>query len=261
MAIARVFRALTSERGGSRVTRHGGALAAAGGALGGGAVLLAALLFVTAFGAQNTLGGLSAAGAVGTAPTGKNAYEFVGRIDQDGLNFVSYGYLTYVDGLPDSVLFSDPINHGETTARITYYATATLTARSVISAVTELNALGTTTFYFDTGGANFADPASFANGTAIGFSAQRSQNIVNVQSPNTAIANNFGELVQLTAGTFAYQGQTYTFGHVGSQQRSFFTGEGIRTDPIAPRSFIVGAGNAASLPGNGVSLPYVSKQD
>lgn len=261
MAIVHVFRALMSNLGGGRATRHGGALAAAGGAVGGSTVLLAALLFATAFGAPPAAGGLAAAGAVGTAPTGKIAYEFVGRIDQDGLNFISYGYLTYADGLPDSVLFSDPINHSETMARVTYYATATLTARSVISTVTELNALGTTTFYFDTGGADFNDPASFANGTAIGSSVQRSQNIINVQSPNTAIATNFGELVQLAAGTFTYGGQTYTFGRVGSQQRSFFTGEGVRTDPVAPRSFIVGAGNATSLPGNGVSLPYVSKHN
>lgn len=259
MEIVRVFRALVPRLAVSRGIKHPGALAAAGGALGGGTVLLAALLFATAFSAPSAVGGLSAAGAVGTAPTGKIDYEFVGRIDQDGLNFVSYGYLTYADGLPNSVLFSDPINHSETTARITYYATATLTARSVISTVTELNALGATTFYFDTGGADFNDPASFANGTAIGSSTQRSQNIVNVQSPNTAIATNFGELVQLAAGTFTYGGQTYTFGRVGSQQRSFFTGEGVRTDAVLPRSFIVGAGNATSLPGNGVSLPYVSK--
>jgi hypothetical protein len=161
--------------------------------------------------------------------------------------------------VPDSVLFSDPINHSEATARITYYATATLTARSVISTVTELNALGTTTFYFDTAAADFNDPASFANGSAIGLSTQRSQNIVNVQSPNTAIATNFGELVQLSASTFTYQGQTYAFGRVGSQLRSFFTGEGARTDPVAPRSFIIGAGHATSISGNGVNLPYVSK--
>lgn len=260
MAVARRFGALLSGLASRRNVSHGGVLAAAGGAVGGGTVLLAALLFATALGAQHPGAALSAAGAVGAAPIGKIAYEFVGRIDQDALNFVSYGYLTHVDGLPDSVLFSDPVNHSETTARVTYYATATLTARSVISTVTELNALGTSTFYFDTAGADFADPASFANGTAIGSAAQRSQNIINVQSPNTAVATNFGELVQLAAGTFTYQGQTYTFGHVGGQQRSFFTGEGVRTDPVAPRSFIVGAGNATSLPGTGISLPFVSKQ-
>src|SRR3954451_17664522 len=176
MTYPRVFQAIRSEGVGpdSRANFRSGTLAALAGALGGAAVLLAALLFATALGAPRTAtmpdsAAAAAAGEVGSPQLGKIAYEFVGRIDQDGPNFVSYGYLTHVDGLPESVLFADPVNHSETTARITYYATGTLTARSVISGVTELNALGATRFYFDaSGGANFANTATFADGTAIG---------------------------------------------------------------------------------------------
>src|SRR5262245_6495778 len=135
MAFARVFKALRARTAGTygRVIdpvinpRRTGTVAAVGGALGGGTVLLAGLRFATALSAPRTapemaaVPGMSAAGEVGVTQVGKIAYEFVGRIDQDGFNFVSYGYLTYVDGLPGSVLFADPVNHNEATARITYY--------------------------------------------------------------------------------------------------------------------------------------------
>jgi hypothetical protein len=72
---------------------------------------------------------------VGSALAGQNAVEYVGRVDQNGGNFVSYGYLTHISGLTSTLLFSDILTTTEATARFTYYATATLTSHYVIANV------------------------------------------------------------------------------------------------------------------------------
>jgi hypothetical protein len=199
---------------------------------------------------------------VGVAPTGWNALEFVGRIDQDGGYLTSYGYLTYVRGLSSSAVFTEPFTTTETTARFTYYATSTLTARAVISNVTELNVAGETTFYFHPYGAqaDFGNPASFTSGTPVGSATGRLQNILNVQAPNLGVSTGFGELVRQTAGVFTLGAQSYQFGRVGLMEREFFTGEGTRTDPIVPRSFIVGGGNTLVVGQQGPYMPLIVNQ-
>src|SRR5205823_7317985 len=67
-------------------------------------------------------------GEVGTATGGKNAFEWVGQVDQDGDNLTSYGFLSAIAGLDVSQLFTSDI-HDETTARFTYFGQATLFAR------------------------------------------------------------------------------------------------------------------------------------
>ena len=200
--------------------------------------------------------GNAAQPAAALPSAGKTAFEFVGRIDQDGANMVSYGYLTYADGLDGSVLFSGA-DHSESTARITFYTTGGLTARSVISGVFVLNAIGNTTFYFNSyPGANFSNPASFRSGQPIATYTGRYQNVLNVQGPNLGISTNLADMTQQTGSAFEWGGQTYTFGQAGMTLRSFFTGEGTRTDPVLPKSFVVGAGTAAPT-GYFARLPLV----
>jgi hypothetical protein len=183
---------------------------------------------------------------VGIAPAEENALEFIGQIDQDGANFTSYGYLTYVYNLPDTLLFSDPTSHTEASARITYFATATATAggHAALANIIVHDSSGTVTFYLNKGsGSNFKDPKSFAAGVPILSAAIRSQDILNVQGINAGIATGISEFNQQTADSFTLQGQEYQLGRSGLIERFTFVGEGTRPAQ-APKGTIVVAGYA-----------------
>src|SRR5687767_10758988 len=53
---------------------------------------------------------------VGVGATGRNALEFIGRINQDGPNFTGFGYLTHVQDLNQAQLFTNPAAASEATA-------------------------------------------------------------------------------------------------------------------------------------------------
>jgi hypothetical protein len=227
-----------------------------------GLFVLVPLLALAAF-FWVAIAGRAAPAQAGTPIAGGIALEYVGRIDQTGTNFASYGYISYVNGLDGTVLFTDPANPSAATARMTYYGTGQLTARSIITSPTSsvfiLDTTGPITFHFNTnGGANFNNPASFQAGPVIATYTSRNQNIANVQSPNQAIGTNFGDVTQTAATAFSYGGSSYTLGRVGLQLRSFFTGEGTRTSPAAPDSFFVGGGNLSPV-GYPTQLPIVTR--
>ncbi len=184
---------------------------------------------------------------VGVAAPGQSSLEMVGKIDQDAASFNGYGYLTYVDGIPDAVLFTDSVNRNEATARFTWVSTASLSSRSVLDTLFVLGATGTTTVYFnDTPKANFKDPKSFGTGIAIAVASERWQNVINVQSPDTGIATGVGIYTQTSANPFKLADKDYVLGKPNLVLRFWYTGEGKRTDKLLPRSSIVIAGNATA---------------
>lgn len=186
---------------------------------------------------------------VGVPPAGENALEVIGRIDQTALTFNSYGYVTYMAGIPAEMMFSDPnpLNHNEATAHFTFVSTANLTARSVLETIFVLNATGNTTIYYNaTPKASFKDPKSFAAGTAIASGPERWQNVVNVQAPDTGIATGIGQLTLNTANPFKVSNQDYVLGKPKQFFRFTYTGEGKRTDKAAPNSTLLVAGYATT---------------
>jgi hypothetical protein len=186
---------------------------------------------------------------VGVPPVGENALEVVGRIDQTALTFNSYGYVTYIAGLPAEAMFSDPnpLNHNEATAHFTFVSTANLTARSVLETIFVLNAAGNTTMYYNgTPKASFKDPKSFAAGTSIASGPERWQSIVNVQAPDTGITTGIGQLTVNTTNPFKIGSQDYVLGKPKQLFRFTYTGEGKRTDKAAPNSTLLVAGYATT---------------
>ncbi|MFN8527716.1 MAG: hypothetical protein U0670_03790 [Anaerolineae bacterium] len=156
-----------------------------------------------------------------------------------------YGYITYIAGIPEDQMFTDPSNHTESTARFTWASTATMTARSVVDNIFMLNAAGSTTFYYnETPAGDFSNPASFTSGTAIAVSSERWQNVVNVQSPDTAIAVGGSQFTEISNTPFMLNGVEYQIGHTNLLLRFAYTGEGHRSDRILPSSNFVIAGNA-----------------
>jgi hypothetical protein len=185
------------------------------------------------------------AGEVGIS-TAQTAWEYVGQNDQNGGDFAGYGYLTHINGIPDDSLFTtnDPTAHSEATAHFTYYTTAKLTARSIISSVFVLNASGTFNIYYNASPhGDFNNPSSFNSGTQVSTSTLRFQDILNVQGPNKGLETGMGELTQSEANPFTLDSTQYRFGRPGLISRLYSTGEGIRTDPTLPKSVVFGAGN------------------
>jgi len=180
---------------------------------------------------------------------GSGNYQFVGRIDQVGTQFTGYGYLYDIDGLPLSEVFSDPANPSETTAHFTYYATATLSSRAVLTdavrALFALDSVGEITFYYQaTPEANFSDPESFANGTAVTTATVQLQDILTVTAPNRGLANGSGEFKVITAAKFELGDETVRFGRPGNSWRVSTFGDAVRTDAIIPESSVLLAGDA-----------------
>src|SRR5205807_4456602 len=121
---------------------------------------------------------------IGIASAGHTAVESVGHIEQAGLSFDSFGYLTHVVGLADADLFSDPnpLNRNEQTARFTFRATAQASQRFAVLAgavggppptapsLLDVDSTGSQTFYFSSHGnsaRSFTDPASFSSGAVV----------------------------------------------------------------------------------------------
>ena len=177
---------------------------------------------------------------VGIPRHGESAFEFLGRSDQDGPTVTHYGYLTHLFGLADAALFSDPTTRTEATARFTFSATTTLTARHEVGNMIVTAAPGTLTIYFnDTPGSDFAQPGSFAAGQAIATFSVRYHNILNVQAPNEGIATAVADLVQPSASAFTLNGGPHRVGHQGFQLRVRATGPGTRTQVDPVRAFFL----------------------
>lgn len=197
---------------------------------------------------------------VGVAPLGQNAFEFIGRIDQNGFNFTGYGYLTHIKGLSDDQIYTSPAAASEDTARFTYVATATLTSRAILSDVFVINSQGTITFYFTESppDRDFNNPTSFASGTPIATGSMRYQDILLVQSSNRGLATGVSEVTQLSDTSFTLGGQSYQFGQSNLFYRFSTVGNGTRTDPGPPISFVLLAGNAVTS-GEGTFLPLINR--
>lgn len=186
---------------------------------------------------------------------GSSSYQFVGRIDQEGLDFTAYGYLYDIDGVAPADLFSDSdaVNGSESTAHFTYYATAEMTSRAVITdtdrAIFPLNSVGEITYYYnDSPSASFADPQSFTQGTAVTTATIRMQDILTVMAPNRGLAVGNGELSVSSADSFMFDGEMVQLGRVNKSYRIATTGDAIRTDPVTPESSVLLAGDASSTP-------------
>ncbi|RIK42370.1 MAG: hypothetical protein DCC55_09045 [Chloroflexi bacterium] len=208
------------------------------------AVILTAVLMSGMWQSSSAAPSAAIAAEVGVAPVGRNAVEFVGIVDQDGLNFSYYGYLTYIAGITDTLLFTDPISRTEATARFTFYGAANMTGRAIVDNLFNLNASGVITYYFDeTQGADFDDPSSFTRGIAIASATTRFQNVLVVISPDRGIANGVAELTQTSTTPFELAGQSHQLGRNLMQQRFTYSGFGTRLEPTIPRAEIVIAAN------------------
>ena len=197
---------------------------------------------------------------------GLGTYQFVGRIDQVGVNFTAYGYLYDVQGVAPQDLFSNPLNPSESTAYLTYYATATLSSRAALAddvrSIFALDSVGEITYYYQaTPAASFENPQSFAYGTAVTTASLRFQDILSVQGPDRGLAVGNGAFSILTAEPFTLGGDTVRFGLPGRAYQVSTWGDALRSDAVIPQSSVLLAGNAVAAGFWQTFLPYVTSSE
>jgi hypothetical protein len=168
------------------------------------------------------------------------AAEVIGEVAQDDDALTGYGYVTHLAGLADSALFAGAAS--EAGARLTFFATATVTARFAHGALVSSVGRGVVAFHLSSGGADFANPQSFAAGPVVARFAARLQNIASVVAPNQAVTTIEGELVQRGARVFSLHGRRQRLGRVGTGVLLSATGPGMRTNQTPPRAVFDVAG-------------------
>lgn len=189
-------------------------------------------------------GEASVDGAVGLPGAGRVAWHFVGQIDQDGTDFTAYGFLTRVDGLDESALFTGD-DRNEDTAVFSVVMESSEATRTKLNNVTVVDVNGSATVYFDENPSRtFGDPDTFRRGTAVVNGTVTGQNILNIDPENRdkGVAAASAEMRQTSAGRFQLDGEERQFGREGLVERLTLSGEGVRTDATVPRSVIEVAG-------------------
>jgi hypothetical protein len=202
---------------------------------------------------RRALFGAAGAAAIGGALVGPGAaagqeagagrfVELIGRLVQDGFRMTGFGYITHVTGIDDEALFAPGDARTEAQARLLFTAEATIGSRFQLETIFSAVATGRVDFRLATGGASFADPASFARGTRVASFGARLHNTLAVQAPDTAITFVEGELRQRTAERFRLGGRARRIGRRGQVHELAVSGNGVRSDAAVPRATFVVAG-------------------
>lgn len=208
-------------------------------------VSAAALASQARVGAQTGTPAADSATQVGIAPPGTNAFEFVGVVQQLGLDFSLTAYVTNLAGVDSALLFeeADPLARSEANARLLLSGTGTGTARSILDNLFVVNAEGAVTFSIGGPGASFADAASFEAGTPIASMSVSLQDVINVQALQQGLATGYGTFIIDSTNAFDLGGASTVLAAPGTRYRLSFTGQGTLQDPATLNAFILIAGN------------------
>src|ERR1700751_5822426 len=179
---------------------------------------------------------------VGEPADGTAAAEVVGHLDQVGDAITGYGYLTRIHGLRETDQFRRPWGT-EATARFTFSSKVQVNARFIRGALVSVDGVGTLTFFLDPNGADFANPATFSDGTAIAKFDAHFHNLLTVVLPNQGISTIAGELTQRHARTFSLEGRPPGLGRRGWGLHLSGAGPSQRPAPSPPTAFFEVAGD------------------
>jgi hypothetical protein len=187
---------------------------------------------------------------IGRAPVGQHAFQLIGTIEQRGFDFTAYGFLMQIANLDFTHLFTDDdaFNRSAATARLTFWASATATARAVHHPLFVIEAAGNMTFHInEAGGATFEEPESFAAGTAVASAVLTVHNVVNVPQPQIGFTSGYADVVLESSDPFTLGDNDYLFGGPGLAARMSLVGQGTLLDPELPEAVIRFVGDAESV--------------
>lgn len=214
-------------------------------------ILLAGFIVLTAvMQAPPATGSEGRAEVVAAGRDGQTLMEFVGRVDQNGLNFTFIGYLTRIKGLDEAALFAggSAAARDEKTAHFTILAETTLTSRSVVDKLFAVDSKGTLEIFFnETPASDFRDPGSFSTGEVIASFDASVQNTINVIALAQGVATTWGLLKQTKAGAFRLGGTRFQFGQKNQRERISASGQGTLRDAAVPISVVFISGNTVGL--------------
>jgi hypothetical protein len=170
--------------------------------------------------------------------------ELIAEISQVGDALTAYGYLTLVNGLALEQIYFPGTVRDETTARFTFYGTATVASIQTRDTLIVAIANGHVEYFLrDVPGASFDVPTSFAQGQRIAADDAALQNVLNVTDPGIGVTTVFGDLRRTVAESFRLDGSRLQLGRVGLRSRLVAPGKSRRIEPVAPTSVEVVAGN------------------
>ena len=176
--------------------------------------------------------------------TGETVAELIVTITQNGSNFAANGYVTAIAGLPEKLLFMDPVTRSQQTARFTFSLTAQLVSRNVITPVFVLHETGTATVSYSESGET---PTVIAGGpVTLQSSVQVTSAFASATSPGKGNFRVTGEFVRTQSNTFTLGGVAYQFGDPRVVWIITAAGDGTLTDPMTPVSQAVAAGHVAA---------------
>lgn len=183
----------------------------------------------------------------GIATNGQTAFEFIGQIDQSLFSLMSYGYVTYLNGLSSELLFVEDtpaMFRDEATAHFTFMASGIANGRSHYENIFAATSSATFNIYYNEtpNDANFDDPESFATGTLVASFEGRLYSMLNVQEPNVGVLLVHSDTIQTSAVPFMLNSESYQIGHVDHMARFTLFGQGFRTstDPLNAYYYIAG---------------------
>jgi hypothetical protein len=161
--------------------------------------------------------------------------ELVGQVNNAGANSFQFGYLSYINGIDTAAIFSGT-PQDETTALFSFDNVTT--TRRVINngPLRIIDRDGTSTIYFNAvPDGDFANPASFADGTPVLAASLRHQVIIDT------VTGSFTATFVLTVTSnesFSLGDESFRLGKVGQPLRLTFIGH-LNT-PAPPAAHIAG---------------------
>jgi len=165
------------------------------------------------------------------------ALEFIGNVNNSGVNSNQFGYFSFVTQLP--AFNGTPETGG--TANFTFYTEAVTQRVTTNGTLRIVDRIGTTTVYLTSSPASFADPETFRSGTPIQTSILQQQVILDTTTGDFSVVN-----INTVNGVSAFylSGQQYQLGKLGNRFRTLLRG---KTNSAAPPGFFmagyaVGAG-------------------
>jgi hypothetical protein len=204
-----------------------------------------------------------ATSVVGSGTSGRIVAGFIGRVQQTGTTLISTGYLTALNGVKESSLFTvprgtdfqDPNAQNESQARFTLYGESEISSLSAVGrpggAAGDLGSIvahasGVLEIHYrKSGGADFDDPATFRQGPAVATFEGTFQDSLTLQPPDfLALASVAlsGHLVQKQLAVFQHGGKQNRLGALNAARTLAATGWGELQEPTEPRSILWIAG-------------------
>jgi hypothetical protein len=157
--------------------------------------------------------------------------EYVGNVNNSGLNSSQFGYFSYVTQLPAFNGTPEDAAH----ANITFFTEAVTERVTVNGTLKVVDRTGTTTVYLATSSASFSDSDSFRSGTPIQVSTMQQQVILDTITGDFSVvnANTITE-----ASAFWLANRQYQLGKVGDRFRTILRGKTNSTS--SPGFYIAG---------------------